>query len=68
MSCTRMTTLPFCPLPFRRKAEGRCFRLSVVRGALYMCFKDGLKICMCFFQNPEIIFHHFLHILNLDIF
>ena len=37
---------------------------------LYRCFKDGLKICMCvfFFQNPEIIFYHFLHILNLDIF
>ena len=35
---------------------------------LYRCFKDGLKICMWFFQNPEIIFHHFLHVLNLDIF
>ena len=23
---------------------------------------------MWFFQNPEIIFYHFLHILNLDIF
>ena len=35
---------------------------------LYRCFKDGLKICMCFFQNPEIIFYYFLHVLNLDIF
>ena len=35
---------------------------------LYRCFKDGLKICMWFFQNPEIIFYHFLHVLNLDIF
>ena len=35
---------------------------------LYRCFKDGLKICMWFFQTPEIIFYHFLHILNLDIF
>ena len=25
-------------------------------------------MCMWFFQNPEIIFYHFLHILNLDIF
>ena len=25
---------------------------------LYRCFKDGLKICMWFFQNPEIIFYH----------
>ena len=32
-------------------------------GALRM-----VKICMCFFQNPEIIFYHFLHVLNLDIF
>ena len=23
------------------------------------CFKDGLKICILFFQNPEIIFYHF---------
>ena len=35
---------------------------------LYRCFKDGLKICMWFIQNPEIIFCHFLHVLNLDIF
>ena len=25
-------------------------------------------MCMWFFQNPEIIFYYFLHILNLDIF
>ena len=31
-------------------------------------FKDGLKICILFFQNPEIIFYHFLRIFNLDIF
>ena len=35
---------------------------------LYRCFKDGLKICMCFFQNPEINFYYFLDILNIDIF
>ena len=35
---------------------------------LYRCFKDGLKICMWFIQNPEIIFYHFLHVFNLDIF
>ena len=29
---------------------------------------DGLKICMWFIQNPEIIFYYFLHVLNLDIF
>ena len=28
----------------------------------------GLKICILFFQNPEIIFYHFLRIFNLDIF
>ena len=33
-----------------------------------MGFQDGLKICMWFFQNPEIIFYHFLHIFNWDIF
>ena len=35
---------------------------------LYRCFKDGLKICILFFQNPEIIFYHFFPIVNLDIF
>ena len=35
---------------------------------LYRCFKDGLKICILFFQNPEIIFYHFLRIFNLEIF
>ena len=35
---------------------------------LYRCFKDGLKICIFFFQNPEIIFYHFFPIFNLDIF
>ena len=35
---------------------------------LYRCFKDGLKICILFLQNPEIIFYHFFPIFNLDIF
>ena len=35
---------------------------------LYRCFKNGLKMCMCFFQNPEINFYYFLHILNIDMF
>ena len=26
---------------------------------LYGCFNDGLKICMCYFENPEIIFSCF---------
>ena len=32
---------------------------------LCRCFKDGLKICILFFQNPEIIFYHFFPIFNL---
>ena len=35
---------------------------------LYRCFKDGLKMCMWFFQNPEINFYYFLDILIIDIF
>ena len=31
------------------------------------CFKDGLKMCMWFFQNPEIIFYYFFRFFNLDI-
>ena len=35
---------------------------------LYRCFKEGQKICMWFFQNPETIFDYFFRIFNLDIF
>ena len=35
---------------------------------LYRCLKDGLKMCMWFFQNPEINCYYFLDILNIDIF
>ena len=35
---------------------------------LYRCFKDGLEICILFFQNPELIFYYFFRIFNLDIF
>ena len=31
-------------------------------------FKMVWRYACVFFQNPEIIFYHFLHILNLDIF
>ena len=34
-------------------------------GALRMVWRYA---CGFFFQNPEIIFYHFLHVLNLDIF
>ena len=34
----------------------------------YTRFKDGLKICILFFQNPEIIFYHIFCIFNLDFF
>ena len=35
---------------------------------LYSRFKDGLKICILFFQNPEIIYYHIFCIFNLDFF
>ena len=35
---------------------------------LYRCFKDDLKMCIWFFQNPEINFYYFFRIFNLDIF
>ena len=34
----------------------------------YRRFYDNLKICMLFFQNPEIIFYHIFCIFNLDFF
>ena len=30
--------------------------LRMILWKLYKSFLDGLKICMCFFQNPDIIF------------
>ena len=35
---------------------------------LYRHFFDGLKICILFFQNPEIIFYYIFCIFNLDFF
>ena len=35
---------------------------------LYRCFKDGLKTCILFFQNPEIIFYYIFFVFNLDFF
>ena len=34
--------LNYCPPPFRRKAEGHCFRLSVVRSAWFWIFSRYL--------------------------
>ena len=38
----RLKERSFCPPPFRRKAEGHCFRLSVVRGAWFRIFNRYL--------------------------
>ena len=35
---------------------------------LYRLCQDGLKICILFFQNPEIIFYYIFCIFNLDFF
>ena len=35
---------------------------------LYRRFWDGLKICILFFQNPELIFYHIFFIFNVDFF
>ena len=35
---------------------------------LHRCFGDGLKICMWFGYNPQIIFYHFFCYFNLGIF
>ena len=43
-----------CPPPFRRKAEGHCFRLSVVRGAWFRIFSRYLspQLLPQFLANP----------------
>ena len=35
---------------------------------LHRCFGHGLKICMWFGYNPQIIFYHFFCYFNLGIF
>ena len=54
------------PPPFLYRQPTYSFRPILLK--LYRCFKDGMKICILFFQNPEIIFYHFFPIFNLDIF
>ena len=57
---------PSVPTTILVSASSYSFRPILLK--LYRCFKDGLKICILFFQNPEIIFYHFFSIFNLDIF
>ena len=47
---------------------GNSYSFRPILLKFYRCFKDGLKICILFFQNPEIIFYRFFPIFNLDIF
>ena len=42
--------------------------MPIIALKLYMCYEHGLKICMWFGYNPQIILCYFFHNLNLVIF
>ena len=52
VSCERNSSYSFVPIFLK----------------LYMCFRHGMRMCMCFGYNCEIIFCHFFHFVNLVIF
>ena len=56
----------WCVAPCERNSS---YSFGPVLLQLYRCFNHGLKICMCFLQNPSVhFFFHFFHIFNLDFF
>ena len=60
----------FCRFPLPLGVwEGLQFVIMVLPGLFsYLFFTYGLRICMCFLGNPEIILFYILYIFNLDIF
>ena len=52
--------------PHHSSARNSSYSFRPILFKLYRRFKDGLKICILFFQNPEIIFYHIFCIFNLD--
>ena len=71
MSLTKVTSCIFCYNAFLNFSSPRyvyntSLQFLVNPFETLQGFKDGLKICILFFQNPEIIFYHFFRIFNLD--
>ena len=56
------------PLPPSSSARNSSYSFRPILFKLYRRFQDGLKICILFLQNPEIIFYHIFCIFNLDFF
>ena len=54
--------------PHHSSARNSSYSFRPILFKLYRRFKDGLKICILFFQNPEIIFYYIFCIFNLDFF
>ena len=54
--------------PHHSSARNSSYSFRPILFKLYRRFKDGLKICILFLQNPEIIFYHIFCIFNLDFF
>ena len=52
VSCERNSSYSFVPIFLK----------------LCMCFRHGMRMCMWFGYNCEIIFYHFFHFVNLVIF
>ena len=45
--------------PHHSCAPNSSYSFRPILFKLYRHFYDGLKVCILFFQNPEIIFYHF---------
>ena len=56
------------PRPHHSSARNSSYSFRPILFKLYRRFYDSLKICILFFQNPEIIFYHIFCIFNLDFF
>ena len=56
----RRVVVSYCPLPFQRKARGHSIRLL----KLHIYLNHGLKICICFLQNLDIILFKFFTFLT----
>ena len=54
--------------PHHSSARNSSYSFRSILFKLDRRFYDGLKICILFLQNPEIIFYHIFCIFNLDSF
>ena len=68
--CVRLSVCPSVRLNFRHENLVNASHSTVLAGSFFnfrICFCHGLKTCLMFSCNPQIIFCHFFHGSNLVI-